>query len=121
MKLKKIADIIILNRSLAFHIHASILKLICSIKLNTKKRIENLRIFHDSINFSQKRTKAITSANTKNKILKAIDIAIKFFNITSFIFFILLKSFVECNSEKTGNKNPSIGHKSIKGIVMMDK
>jgi hypothetical protein len=70
---------IIFILSFTFQIPANILKFICRRKLNTRNRIEYCNIAHDFTNFSQNNTKAIISANTKNKILKAIAIDAKFF------------------------------------------
>ena len=84
-------------------------------------KIEYLKIFHDSMNFSQNNINAIISANTKNNILNANQSTKKFFVNIFLTNLIFLSSHLLCISEKTGKRNQKIGHIIIKGIHIILK
>ena len=116
IKLNTRAIDMIFTLSLILHIPANILKFIWSIKLKTRKSIEYFSITHDSINFSPKRIKAITSEKTKNKMLNAIHSAMKFLKNIDFTKRIFFVSHLLCISEKIGKSNQNIGPISKNGI-----
>ncbi len=89
--------------------------------MKTKNNTEYFRITHDSINFSQNKTKAICSEKTKNNTLNAIHITIKFLESISFIVFILFSSHLLFNSEKTGKSNQNMGQTIMKATPMILK
>jgi hypothetical protein len=76
-------------------------------------------ISHEGMNFSQNRVNAICFPKTKKKIPDATAKTEKYLNKISFNFTIFSLPFSLFNDAKSGNKNPKIGHKIMKGIVIM--